>query len=280
MKPLPVLLTSWVLAGLGAAVGSILGNAFGRVGLFAGAVVGGGLAIAGSVTLLAKLRWLPPGTRRGAMAGGLLGFLIAVPIAVSNLHTPITPIVSCALVGAGVLLGAGVVSGRAKASVITLLTLFSGAWVGCSTPDSTRVGEAGLCALSAEDVAWIQNMEADYERQVEASDFEAMAGFLDDAIVLMVPNRVDLVGRIQVREWQKEWEALTFKTYRQTVESVVGCGDLAYAKMSYSMSFAPLGAADRISDSGRRVHVLRKRPDGTWAITHDFFSSDRLVPAE
>lgn len=116
MKPLPVLLTSWVLAGLGAAVGSILGNAFGNVGLYAGAVVGGGLAITGTVTLLAKLRWLPPATRLGAIAGGLLGFLIAVPIAVTNLHTPITPIVSCALVGAGVLLGVGVVSGGARRS--------------------------------------------------------------------------------------------------------------------------------------------------------------------
>ncbi|MDP2957207.1 MAG: DUF4440 domain-containing protein [Longimicrobiales bacterium] len=279
MKPLPVLLTSWALAGLGAVVGSILGNAFGRVGLFAGAVVGGGLAIAGAVTLLARLRWLPPATRSGAIAGGLLGFLIAVPIAVSNLHTPITPIVSCALVGAGVLLGAGVVRGSAR-GITTLLTLFSGAWVGCSEPDSTRVAEAGPCALSAEDVAWIQTMEVEHERQIETSDFEAMAEVLDDAIVLMAPNQVDFVGKIQVREWQKAWEALTFKTYRQTVETIAGCGDLAYVKMSYSMSFAPLGAADRISDSGRRVHILRRRADGTWAITHDFFSSDRPVPAE
>ena len=90
---------------------------------------------------------------------------------------------------------------------------------------------------------------------------------------------MDIVGKSKVREWQKAWEALTFKTYRQTVETIAGCGDLAYVKMSYSMSFAPLGATDRISDSGRVVHILRKRAEGTWAITHDFFSSDRPGPA-
>mgnify|MGYP001388119880 CR=1 FL=1 len=105
-----------------------------------------------------------------------------------------------------------------------------------------------------------------------------MAGILDDDVVLMVPNQPDMVGKSQVREWQRAWEALTFKTYAQTVESIAGCGDLAYVKMSYSMSIAPLGAADLVSDSGREVHILRKRSDGTWAITHYFFSSDRPIP--
>ena len=159
-----------------------------------------------------------------------------------------------------------------------LLTLLSGAWVGCSPPGSTRVDETAACTLPAVDVAWIQEMEARHEGQVQASDFGAMAVLLDDDIVLMAPNQADIVGKDQVREWQRAWEELTFKSYEQTVESIVGCGDLAYVKMSYSMSFAPLGAADRISDSGRVVHILRKRVDGTWAITHNFFSSDRPIP--
>ncbi|MEK6767701.1 MAG: hypothetical protein AABY85_01790 [Gemmatimonadota bacterium] len=116
MKPLPVFLASWALAGLGAAVGSILGNAFGNLGLFAGAILGGVLAIIGAVMLLTKLRWLPQGARPGAIAGGIVGFLLAAPIAVSNLHTPIMPVLSCGLVGAGVLLGAGMVSGGTRSS--------------------------------------------------------------------------------------------------------------------------------------------------------------------
>ncbi len=165
--------------------------------------------------------------------------------------------------------------GRPRTGLAALLTLLSGALVGCSTPDSTRVAAGAGCTLTDEDVAWIQDLEAEYERHVQSSDFEAMAALLDDGIVLMAPNQPDIVGKSQVREWQKAWEELTFKSYAQTVESIVGCGDLAYVKMSYSLSIAPLGAADLVSDSGRGIHILQKRSDGAWVITHHFFSSDR-----
>jgi hypothetical protein len=39
--------------------------------------------------------------------GAVLGFIIAAPIAVLNLHTPITPVLVCSLAGAGALIGAG-----------------------------------------------------------------------------------------------------------------------------------------------------------------------------
>jgi hypothetical protein len=44
-------------------------------------------------------------------AAGIAGFAAAAPIAVANLHTPVTPVLSCSLVGLGVLLGAGVARG-------------------------------------------------------------------------------------------------------------------------------------------------------------------------
>lgn len=91
MKPVRVLLAGWALGGFGAAVGSVLGTAFGSTGLFIGAVLGGVLATVGGVQLLVKLGWLPLTSSWGALAGGLLGFAIVVPIAVANLHTPIVP---------------------------------------------------------------------------------------------------------------------------------------------------------------------------------------------
>jgi hypothetical protein len=47
------------------------------------------------------------------MLGALLGLCVAAPIAVANLHTPITPIAITSLAGVGALLGAGW-GGRAK----------------------------------------------------------------------------------------------------------------------------------------------------------------------
>jgi len=167
---------------------------------------------------------------------------------------------------------------HARTSATMLLALLTGASAGCSTPDSTRLAEGEECRLAAEDVTRIQALEAELEAQVVTSDFEMISGVLDDSIVLMPPSQGDIVGKGQVGEWLNAWEALPFKTYAQTVESVVGCGDLAYVKTSYAVSVAPLGAAELISDSGRGLQILRKRPDGTWVITHYFFSSDRPIP--
>jgi hypothetical protein len=108
VRPYSVLFTTWLAAGIGAVVGSILGNAAGRIGLMVGAVLGG---IAGTVVAVrgaARLHWLSPAEGRGALWGGVIGFLVAAPIAVTHLDTPIAPVLSCGLVGIGVLIGAGV----------------------------------------------------------------------------------------------------------------------------------------------------------------------------
>jgi len=111
LKPMRVFLATWALAGLGAVIGSILGNAAGKPGLFAGAVVGGVLGVAVAVAAVTKLQWLLPEDRRGALVGGIVGFAVAAPIAVTNLHNPVTPVLICGLAGVGLLLGVGVVRG-------------------------------------------------------------------------------------------------------------------------------------------------------------------------
>jgi hypothetical protein len=116
MKPIPAFLTTWALAGLGAIIGSILGNAAGKPGLFAGAVVGGALGVGAAVVALAKIGWLSPEDRRGAFVGGIVGFAVAAPVAVTNLHTPLIPVLICGLAGVGLLLGVGVARGWRRGS--------------------------------------------------------------------------------------------------------------------------------------------------------------------
>lgn len=111
MKPFPVFIAAWALTGLGAVFGSILGNSLGKSGLVAGALIGGVAGIGATVVLVSRFRWLPKEDRRGAFVGGVVGFAIAAPIAVANLSTPVTPILICALVGAGLLLGVGIARG-------------------------------------------------------------------------------------------------------------------------------------------------------------------------
>jgi hypothetical protein len=105
----------WLVTGVGAVAGSIVGNAAGRTGLFVGATVGGLAASALAAALAGKAGWIPQPERRGALFGAMLGFLIAAPLAVANLHTPVTPVLLTSLAGAGALLGAGISRGRNRA---------------------------------------------------------------------------------------------------------------------------------------------------------------------
>lgn len=97
-------------------IGSIIGHAAGKAGLFGGAVVGGVFGVGAAVIVVTKLQWLSPLDRRGAFVGGIVGFAVAAPIAVTNLHTPITPVLICGLAGVGLLLGVGVERGIRQAA--------------------------------------------------------------------------------------------------------------------------------------------------------------------
>jgi hypothetical protein len=116
LKPIPVFIGVWALAGLGAVLGSIVGYATGKSGLFAGAVIGGLLGVVAAVVALTKVRWLSPEDRAGGLVGGMIGFAVAAPIAATNLHTPVTPVLICGLAGVGLLLGVGVARGWRGAS--------------------------------------------------------------------------------------------------------------------------------------------------------------------
>src|SRR5947209_13193261 len=91
VKPIPVLLVAWVLAGVGAVGGSILGSAAGKPGLFAGALVGGVLGVAAAVVVVTSLHWVLPTDRSGAFGGGMGGFGIAERIAGAELDSPLPP---------------------------------------------------------------------------------------------------------------------------------------------------------------------------------------------
>ncbi|HYE95767.1 MAG TPA: hypothetical protein VD962_06125 [Rubricoccaceae bacterium] len=105
MRALPLFVTSCLLCGALAVGGSILGNAFGPSGLIAGALVGGGLGVVAAAWVGKRRGWLPPSAFGAAVGGGLAGFAVAATVAWLNAHTPVIPVLSTALVGAGAILG-------------------------------------------------------------------------------------------------------------------------------------------------------------------------------
>jgi hypothetical protein len=95
-----------VLAGIGGMTGSMIGHAFGQTGLYAGGVLGGLIGASLAAVISAAAGWIDRSQRGGAAIGGAIGFVIAALIAVNTLSSPIGPVASTLLVGAGAVLGA------------------------------------------------------------------------------------------------------------------------------------------------------------------------------
>lgn len=95
-----------LLGGAGGVLGSILGNAAGKTGLFVGGVIGGliGACLVGPIAR--KLGWIRPERARATAIGAAIGFLAAAAIATQTLGSPVGPVLSCALIGIGALVGA------------------------------------------------------------------------------------------------------------------------------------------------------------------------------
>jgi hypothetical protein len=98
----------WLVTGAGAVAGSIAGAAAGKSALFAGALVGGVLAAAASTWSAVRVGWLRQSTQRNAVLGAIAGFAVAAPIAATNLHTPVIPVLATGLAGVGAVLGSAI----------------------------------------------------------------------------------------------------------------------------------------------------------------------------
>lgn len=96
-----------LLAGIGGALGSIVGHAAGARGLMIGGVLGGLLGATASAFVARSRGWIGPPRLRRTAAGACIGFLAAAAIATHTLSSPIGPVLSTLLVGVGALLGAG-----------------------------------------------------------------------------------------------------------------------------------------------------------------------------
>jgi hypothetical protein len=93
------------LDGVSILLGSFMGHSIRSVGLFAGAIIGGIVGVAAAVWLAARLHLLDRASYGATFVGGLIGFIVAAAIAVKNLHGPIIPMASIALIGVGAILG-------------------------------------------------------------------------------------------------------------------------------------------------------------------------------
>jgi len=91
--------------GIMTVIGSVFGNAFGKTGLFIGAIVGGISGILVVMILARRFNLIEARNHVLTLIGATAGYLIAAVIAVNNLHTPVIPILCTSLVGIGAVIG-------------------------------------------------------------------------------------------------------------------------------------------------------------------------------
>lgn len=103
MKHLTLFTLVSVFTGAAAVVASMVGASFGHHALFAGAILGGFAGVTAAIRLSATFRLIEPAAVWPGILGGWIGFLIAAPLAAANAHTPVIPLLSIGLVGAGTL---------------------------------------------------------------------------------------------------------------------------------------------------------------------------------
>jgi hypothetical protein len=107
MPRLYLFLVACFLSGLGGVLGSILGHAAGKPGLWIGGIIGGLLGAVAAAAIARRRRWIPHARFYRTAAGAMVGFMAAATLAVNTLSSPVGPILSTFLVGAGALIGAG-----------------------------------------------------------------------------------------------------------------------------------------------------------------------------
>ena len=105
MTRLLLFVVACLLAGIGGALGSIVGHAAGPRGLWVGGVVGGLLGAVAAAAIARARRWIAPSQFARTAVGASVGFLLAAAVAVNTLSSPIGPVLSTVLVGLGALLG-------------------------------------------------------------------------------------------------------------------------------------------------------------------------------
>jgi hypothetical protein len=94
------------LGGTGGAIGSMIGNQFGRGGVLGGGLLLGSALVVGAGYLGARWHWITVTQRLWAIIGGVLGFMLAVMVTLSTLSSPVAPLLSTLLIGIGAVLGA------------------------------------------------------------------------------------------------------------------------------------------------------------------------------
>ena len=101
------------------------------------------------------------------------------------------------------------------------------------------------------------------------------AQYLEDGVVLY-PNQPAILGRPAILSYFegffRDFQQDSFALASLEVEVL---GDWAFDRGEYRWAATPRAGGPALTDVGKYLVILRRRPDGTWGVARDMDNSDR-----
>jgi len=133
-----------------------------------------------------------------------------------------------------------------------------------------------IVGLTANDEAALRQAFVIEMKAANAADAAGWASlYTQDAIVLR-PHAPAVQGREAIQQWLATLPPIS-NAKGEGVE-VMGYGDLAYLRGSYSMTFSIPGVPVPIDEQGKFLQIYRKQSDGSWKMTREIYNSDLPQP--
>jgi ketosteroid isomerase-like protein len=155
---------------------------------------------------------------------------------------------------------------KGKVAWVFLVVLLGILISSCKTPGTTGLSDQDRAAILKVSEDGIKFMNPPIR------DFEAGVTFYytEDAMTLP-PNEPVVQGRASQIAWYKANPP--FELAEKIVE-LDGRGDLAYARVTYTLKVRVPGAKEPIVDTGKGMEIWKKQKDGSWKCSCDVFNSD------
>jgi len=128
--------------------------------------------------------------------------------------------------------------------------------------------------LSDADRAAIRNRIAQFDRNVLAGNWPAVASAYTEDAILFPPHAPLVRGRMAIQQFFEAFPKVT--EFKQNAVEIDGEGDLAFPWGTYETAMLSPDAT-AVKDRGKVLAVWRKQADGTWLVSRVCWNSD-LAP--
>jgi uncharacterized protein (TIGR02246 family) len=127
---------------------------------------------------------------------------------------------------------------------------------------------------SESDRVLIQRTTMELLAAVNASDPIRVLAIWAHNGVLMPPHQASVHGRVAIDEYFRAlFSRRTFR-FAFTSSEIQVAGDVAFERVTYTVSAWPSEGGAAVHDMGKGLHVYRRQPDATWKLTQDIWNSD------